>query len=77
MYGMILDVRIPVAISDVEVTCHDHRASDVSCIVSKYLKGRLITVRINVDDEIDILSVVEVDDVDVPVVYEVVPEGEP
>ena len=77
MNGMILDVQIPVAISDVKVACHDHRASDVSCIVSKYSKGRLITVRVNVNDEIDILSIIKVNDVDILVVYEVLPKGEP
>jgi len=75
--GVILDVQIPVAISDVEVACHNYCVSDVSYIVSQYLEGCLIAVRVNVNDEIDILSIVEIDDIDVSMVYKVLPEGEP
>ena len=77
MDGVILDVRIPVAISDVEVTCHDYHVSDVSYIVSQYSEGCLIAVRININHEIDILSIVEIDDIDISMVYKVLPEGEP
>jgi len=75
--GVILDVRIPVAISDVEVACHDYRVSDISYVVSQYSEGCLIAIRVNVNDEIDILPIVEIDDVDILVVYKVFPKGEP
>ena len=77
MDGVILDVRIPVAISDIEVTCHDYRVSNISYVVSQYSEGCLIAVRVNVNDEIDILPIVEINDVDISVVYKVFPEGEP
>ena len=77
MDGVILDVRIPVAISDVEVACHDYRVSDVSYIVSQYSEGCLIAVRVNVNDEINILSIVKINNIDILMVYKVLPEGEP
>ena len=74
---MVLDVRIPVTVSDVEVACHDYRVSDVSYIVLQYLEGCLIAVRVDINDEIDILSIVEIDDINISMVYKVLPEGEP
>jgi len=74
---VILDVRIPIAISDVEVACHDYRVFDISYVVLQYSESCLIAVKVNVNDEIDILPIVEIDDIDISVVYKVFSEGEP
>jgi len=75
--GVILDVWIPIAISDVEVACHDYHVFDISYVVLQYSESCLIAVKVNVNDKIDILPVVEINDIDILVVYKVFSEGEP
>ena len=77
MNGVVLDVWIPVTISDVEVTCHPYSGSDVPHIVSQNSESCLITIRIHVDDKIIVLSVVKVNNIDVSMIYKVLSQGEP
>jgi len=77
MNGVVLDVWILIAISDVEVACHQYSGSNVPHVVSQNSEGCLITIQIYVDDEIIVLSIVKVDNVDVSMIYKVFSQGEP
>ena len=77
MNGVVLDVWIPVTISDVEIACHQYSGSDVPHVVLQNSEGCLITIQIHVDDEIIVLSVVKVNNVDVSMIYKVLSQEEP
>jgi len=72
-----MKVEVLVAVPNVEVTCHNNCNSYVSCIVTGSLQGCLIAVRVDIDNEVSILIVVECYDVDVMVIYEVYAKCEP
>jgi len=59
MYGVVMDERVLAAIPNVEITCHNDCAVQVNSILLEKMKGGLITIRVNVDHEVDIMIAVE------------------
>jgi len=68
---MVVCVGIPVTVSDVEVSCHDNCITDVSDVVAQDVNRCLIIVRVDVDDELYVLSIVKVDNIDIAMIYEI------
>ena len=73
---MMVGVGIPVTIPNVEVSCHDNHITNVSYVVAQNVDRCLIIVRINIDDELYVLSIVEVDNIDVAMIYKIFSDRE-
>jgi len=52
MNGVMGIVWIPVIVSYIKITCHDHSIVQVDDILIKEMESILIAIGINVDDEV-------------------------
>jgi len=50
---------VPVAISDVKITCHEQSVTDIPEIQVEKVQGCLVAVRVHIDDKANILFIVE------------------
>ena len=68
---MVLNVGVPIAVPDVEVTCHDYHVTNVPYVIPECFDGCLITVRVHIYYEVYVLIIVEWQNVDISVIYNI------
>jgi len=68
MDKVMVVVWVPVAVSYVEVTCHDYCVVQVDDVLAQEASSRLITVGIDIDNEVHVMVVMEGQDINIPVV---------
>ena len=76
MDRVVIEVRIPITVPDVEVTSHDYSVFNVSNVVMQCLQGYLLTIGVDVDNEVDVLVIMEHQDVDVLMINNISIDGE-
>ena len=59
MTRMVMKVWIPVTIPYVEVTCYDNSIVQVHNVSIEELESSLVTIRVYINNEIDILIIVK------------------
>jgi len=52
-------LRVPVAISDVKITCHKQNITNIPEIQAEKVQGCLVTVRVHIDDKASVFFIVE------------------
>jgi len=54
-----MEIWIPVAVSYIEVACHNNSIIQVDNVLTEKLKSGLVTIGVDIDHEVDILFIVE------------------
>jgi len=68
MYEMVSEVRVPVTVPNVEVTCHNDCTFQIDNGLTHKIQGSLIAIRIDVNNEVDVTVKVEGQDIDVSMI---------
>ena len=65
MYGVVVEVRIPIIVPNIEIAYHNNYTFQIDNVLMQKMQGSLIAVKIDINNEVGVTVRVEGQDVDV------------